>query len=93
MTDVFEVKEMAPPLPSEVREMKVHVRKEVEVDNVGRDVGVKVHSVYGDVIHDWELNDNGGESEVCFLTHLVKEELEEVKDMVVLSIRPEQKIP
>ena len=56
MRDVFEVKEIAPPLPSEVREMKVHEVKEVEEDKKMEDDWENSHSVYGDVVHDWELS-------------------------------------
>ena len=50
------------------------------------------HSVYGDAVHDWELNDNGGASEFCFLTHSLKEELDEVNKSAVFSVSPVQRI-
>ena len=50
-----------------------------------------MHSVNGDVVHDCELN--AGDEGYLFLTHSEKEELAEIKNSFVFSIRPEEIIP
>ena len=48
------------------------------------------HSVYGEVLQDWELN--ASDEEDCFLTHSLNEELEDMKERVVFDVRPVQMI-
>ena len=50
------------------------------------------HNVLSVVVHPEisELEENDG---LNFLTHSVKEELTEMKDSLVLSVRPEQRMP
>ena len=58
--------------------------------------GVKVHLSYGGVVHsEVGLKEicNEDIDRACFLTHAVKEELEDMKENLVLTLRPEQRVP
>ena len=75
-------KVMAP--PEDPLELKVHEVKDDVWDN---GCCVVNESVYSSL-------EKSGEKHwtACFLTHSVKEELDEIKDIVVLSVRPEKRI-
>ena len=63
--------------------MKVAVDVSVRVVSEKRQSSLQVDGLILEV-------EEGRKDEVYFLTHSVKEELDEMKEIVVLSVRPEQ---
>ena len=68
----------------------------VILETVGRSVPVNEQSSYeggSRSVFERKKEDEEKRLGECFLTHSLKEELEEVKESLVFSVRPEQRMP